>query len=86
MIRLFFGGIAGVVLLGLFFYLGGPKYLTALGAKTEQTGEKLEKYEKEIKDSAKKTVKTVKKKTKAAKETVDETLEKAKDKIDEFLR
>ncbi|HXI10018.1 MAG TPA: hypothetical protein VNK06_04365 [Thermodesulfobacteriota bacterium] len=86
MIRLFFGGVAGVVLLGLFFYLGGPRYLTALGAKTEQTGEKLEKYEKEIKDSAEKTVKTVKKKTRAAKETVDETIEKAKEKIDGFMK
>ncbi len=86
MIRLFFGGMAGVVLLGLFFYLGGPRYLTVLGAKTEQTGEKLEKYEKEIKHSAENTVKTVKKKTRAAKETVDETIEKAKEKIDGFMK
>ena len=86
MIRLFFGGVAGIVLLGLFFYLGGPRYLTVLGVKTEQTGEKLETYEKEIKDSAEKAGKTVKKKSIAAKKKVDESLEKAKEKIDGYLR
>lgn len=81
MARLFFGGLAGIVLLAVFFYFGGPKYLKAFGAKTEETGQRLEKYEKRIKDSTEKAGETVKE----ARKTVNETFEKAKEKIKEYM-
>ena len=79
MIRLFFGGLAGIVLLGLFFYLGGPRYLAAFGAKTEQAGVKLEKYETRIKKTTKDAEKAVAKKAEDAKEAYDRTKEKVKE-------
>ena len=51
--RFLFGLIIGVLALAAFLYFGGPEYLKAFGSKTEQAGTKLEKYEKEIKSTAK---------------------------------
>ncbi len=86
MVKLFFGGLAGMVLLVIFFYSGGPGYMRSFGVGTEAAGERLEKYGEQIKDSTKKTGKIVKKRAKDAKKTVDETFEKTKKKIKEYTR
>lgn len=86
MVKLFFGGLAGMVLLVVFFYFGGPGYLRSFGSGTEATGERLEKYGEQIKDSTNKAGKTVKKTAKDAKKTVDKTFEKTKEKIKEYMK
>jgi hypothetical protein len=86
MVKLFLGGLAGMVLLVLFFYFGGPGYMRSFGAGTEEAGERLEKYGEQIKDSTRKTGKTVKKRAEDAKKTVDETFEKTKEKIKEYVK
>lgn len=67
MIKIFFGILLGIIVLTGFVYFGGAKYLKSLGAKTEATGEKLEKVEKQLKES-----------TRDAKKSVDMTAEKMK--------
>jgi len=77
--KLFLGALAGLILLGLFFYLGGPRYLAAFGAKTEEAGHRLEKYEKRIKESTRSAEHTVKEKADDAKEAYDSAREKVKE-------
>ena len=83
--RFLFGLIIGVLALAAFLYFGGPEYLKAFGSKTEQAGTKLEKYEKEIKSTAKEakevfgdTAETVKEKAGDAKESIGAAINKAK--------
>jgi CHASE3 domain sensor protein len=79
------GVLIGILALAAFLYFGGPKYLKIFGAKTEEAGERLEKYEKGFKHTAdeaaetvKETAQTVKEKAGAAKESVEKTVEKTK--------
>lgn len=79
------GVIIGVLALAAFLYFGGPKYLKIFGAKTEEAGERLEKYEKGLKHTAeeatekvKETAETVKEKAGEAKESVGKTVDKTK--------
>lgn len=79
------GVVIGVVALAAFLYFGGPKYLKAFGSKTEQAGENLEKYEKELKhtaDDAKEAVKdtaeSVKETAKDARKAVNKTVDTTK--------
>lgn len=67
MIKVFLGIILGIIVLTGFVYFGGAKYLKSLGTKTEAAGEKLEKVERQLKES-----------TKDAKKSVDRTAEKMK--------
>lgn len=87
--KFIFGVIIGILALGAFLYFGGPKYLKLFGAKTEQAGERLEKYEKGLKRSAdeatdklKDTAETVKEKAGDAKESVEKTVDKTKKAVD----
>lgn len=79
------GVVIGILALAAFLYFGGPKYLKMFGAKTEEAGERLEKYEKGFKHTAeeaaetvKETAETVKEKAGAAKEKAGEAYEKTK--------
>lgn len=79
------GVIIGILALAAFLYFGGPKYLKIFGAKTEEAGERLEKYEKGLKHTAeeatekvKETAETVKEKAGEAKESVGKTVDKTK--------
>jgi len=66
MINIIIGMFLGIVLLYLFVHFGGADYLMTFGRKTEQAGEELKQYEKDIKDT------TIK---------FEKMLEKAKDKV-----
>lgn len=79
------GVIIGIVVLAAFLYLGGPKYMKIFGAKTEEAGERLERYEKGLKQTTdeaaeklKDTAETVKEKAGEAKETLGKGVEKTK--------
>ncbi len=79
----------GIIALGAFLYFGGPGYLKLIGSKTEQAGERLEKYEKsfkrtadEAKEAVKDTAETVKEKAGDAKEAFDKTVSKTKKTVD----
>ena len=85
--KLILGFIIGVAVLVFFLYLGGSKYVKALGVRTEQAGEKLEGYERKLKrtareasevlrDTASDTKDAVKEKAGDAKEAVDKTRKK----------
>jgi H+/gluconate symporter-like permease len=65
MIRVMLGMMVGIAFFVVFLYFGGPKYLKKFGAKTEEVAERLEGYEKGVKEGARK-----------AKEGVEETKEK----------
>jgi len=45
------GFLAGMLVLMAFMY--GPKYMMALGSKTEEVGKRLENYKKPVQESAK---------------------------------
>ena len=81
MMKFLLGLLAGIVLLVLFFYFGGPKYVTSFGAKTEAAGERLEQYEKKLKETGKHAEKAVKKSAGEAKESVEKTYDKTRDKV-----
>lgn len=83
--KFIFGVLIGVLALAAFLYFGGPRYMRIFGAKTEEAGARLEKYEKGLKETAgeaaekvKDTAETVKEKAGAAKESVGETYDKTK--------
>lgn len=83
--KFIFGILIGVLALAAFLYFGGPRYLKIFGAKTQETGARLEKYEKGLKhateeaaETVKDTAETVKEKAGAAKESVGKTVEKTK--------
>lgn len=76
------GFFIGVILLLAFFYLGGAGYLKTFGAKTEETGAKLEVYEKEVKKTADEAKETVAGTAKDAKEAVEDTVEGTKKVVD----
>ncbi|HEY4706067.1 MAG TPA: hypothetical protein VII64_01315 [Thermodesulfobacteriota bacterium] len=83
------GVLIGIVALGAFLYFGGPKYLKLIGSKTEEAGERLEKYEKsfkhtaeEAKEAVKETAETVKEKAGGAKEALDKTVSKTRKTVD----
>ena len=85
MIKFILGVLIGILALAAFLYLGGPKYMQIFGAKTEEAGQRLEKYEKGLKhnteeaaETVKETAETVKEKAGAAKESVGKTVEKTK--------
>ena len=87
------GVIIGILALAAFLYFGGPKYLRIFGAKTEEAGERLERYEKGLKHTAeeatekvKETAETVKEKAGEAKESVDKTVDKTTDKVKEYSK
>lgn len=87
--RFLLGIIIGILALAAFLYFGGPRYLKIFGAKTEEAGERLEKYEKGFKKSAdevaekvKETAETVKEKAGEAKESVGKTVEKTRKAVD----
>lgn len=65
--RVIIGFLIGVVVLVLFIYFGGAKYLRIFGIKTEEAGTRLESVEKRMKEGAK-----------TAKKTVNKTAEKVK--------
>ena len=69
-IKVMLGIFLGILLLYLFIYFGGSDYLEAFGNKTEKAGKELKQYEKSVKDAA---------------TTVENTLEKAKDKVKEKM-
>ena len=86
------GVIIGILALAAFLYFGGPKYLRIFGAKTEEAGERLERYEKGLKHTAeeatekvKETAETVKEKAGEAKESVGKTVEKTKKAVDKTV-
>ncbi|MEK6758349.1 MAG: hypothetical protein AABY51_01120 [Deltaproteobacteria bacterium] len=76
------GFIIGVILLLAFFYFGGAGYLKAFGTKTEETGAKLEVYEKEVKKTADEAKESVTETAKDAREAVDSTVESTKKVVD----
>lgn len=45
-----FGFLAGILVIMAFMY--GPRYMMALGAKTEEIGKRLENYKKPVQGSA----------------------------------
>ncbi len=67
MSKVLLGIILGIIVLAGFVYFGGAKYLRSLGTKTEEAGVKLEKVEKQLKESAK-----------GAKKSAEKTAEKVK--------
>ena len=76
------GFFIGMVLLLAFFYLGGAGYLKAFGSKTEETGAKLEVYEKEVKKTADEAKESVTETARDARETVENTVESTKKVVD----
>lgn len=91
------GFFLGIAVLFAFLYFGGARYVKVFGVKTEEAGEKLEKYEKQIKESAGTTGEKVKETAKSAGETVKETargvrksagkaVDRTKEKVKEYSR
>lgn len=65
--KLFAGILIGIAILFAFIALGGGKYVKTFGNKTVKAGKKLERFEKEIKDT-----------TRSAKRTIDRTTKRVK--------
>ena len=84
------GIILGAALLFAFFHFGGTDALKKIGAKTEDVGEALERYEDDVRGAAEKVREIdlgelgedVKKAAKKAKATAIETKEKAAEAIE----
>lgn len=75
------GVVLGIIVLVVFLYLGGAKYVKIFGSKTEEAGAKLEKYEKRMKETAKDAGKAIEKTAEGAKEVMDDTVDTTKDGI-----
>lgn len=86
--KVLLGIVIGIAVLAAFLYFGGGRYLRVFGAKTEEAGVKLEKYEKEmkkeaevLKESAREAGETIKEKAGDAKEAVKDTAQGAKEAV-----
>lgn len=79
--KILLGFILGALVLFLFLYFGGAKYLKTFGQKTEQAGEKLEGYEKQIKEKTEGAGKAVRETAESAKKAA----EKTKEKVEEYV-
>ena len=66
MLRIIAGIVLGTVFFAAFLWFGGGAYVRRFGLMTEEVGQKLETYEKDVKKGAEK-----------AKDTLGETKEKA---------
>ncbi|MBI1911938.1 MAG: hypothetical protein HYS21_08020 [Deltaproteobacteria bacterium] len=80
--KIVLGILLGIVVLAVFLYFGGAKYVKTFGSKTQEAGQKLEKYEKGMKDTVKQTEEKVKETAKDAKEAVDKTVDSTKKAVD----
>ncbi|MEE9614895.1 MAG: hypothetical protein V3W31_08120 [Thermodesulfobacteriota bacterium] len=80
--KILMGIVIGVVLFALFLYFGGSEYVKDFGRKTEESGEKLEVYEKEFRESAEKAKETLVETGEKARETFDKSREKARETFD----
>ena len=79
--KLILGFILGVIVLAVFLFIGGARYLKVFGAKTEEAGTKLERVEKEMKESAKSAEKTAV----VAKDKVKKTAVETKEKVKKYI-
>ncbi len=79
--KLILGVFIGAVILVLFIIFGGARYVRIFGAKTEEAGRKLEKLEKQVKESAEEA----RKKAAYTAEGIKETFEKTTDKVKEYV-
>lgn len=82
MLRIIAGVILGVVFFAAFLYLGGGEYVKRFGAKTEEVGEKLETYEKDVRKGAEKAKDTIG----DAKEKASRAFEKTREKAGEYVK
>ena len=80
------GVIIGILALAAFLYFGGPKYLKIFGAKTEEAGERLERYEKGLKHTAEEAKESVGKTVEKTKKVVDKTVDKTTEKVKEYSK
>ncbi|MBI5562378.1 MAG: hypothetical protein HY894_05955 [Deltaproteobacteria bacterium] len=51
--KIILGFFLGVVILVVFLYFGGARWLRSFASSTERAGERLEQYEKRLHDSTK---------------------------------
>lgn len=80
--KLFFGILLGIAILLAFFYFKGSKYIKTIGVKTEETGTRLEKVEKKVRESAGEAKETIKEKFEETKEKAADT----KEKVEKFMK
>ncbi len=80
--KLLFGILLGIAILFAFFYFGGSRYIKTFGKKTEETGVRLEKVEKKVRESAGEAKETVKEKFEETKEKAAET----KEKVEKYMK
>lgn len=64
------GIIIGIVLIIVFLYFGGSRYLKSFGEKTEEAGDKIQKYERTLKDSV---------------DSAKDSVEKSKERIKKYM-
>ena len=79
MLRLIAGIILGVVFFAAFLWFGGGAYVRRFGLMTEEVGQKLETYEKDVKKGASSAKDAVGDTREKAGEALRETREKARD-------
>ncbi|MBI5599695.1 MAG: hypothetical protein HY890_08190 [Deltaproteobacteria bacterium] len=77
--KVILGIILGLVMFVVFIAFGGARYMVRFGKKTIDAGQKLQVYEKEIKESAGKAGEKIAETGKATKEKIEEAGGKTKD-------
>ena len=82
MLRIVAGIILGVVFFAAFFYFGGGEYVRRFGTKTEEVGQKLETYEKDVRKGAEKAKDTLG----DTKEKASRAFEKTREKAGEYVK
>ncbi len=90
--KVILGAVIGAIVVLLFIFLGGGKYVSKLGVETERVGHRLQKVEGSMKKSVKgvqkkagKTATSVKKRVEKTSETVQEKVDSATEKVNKFI-
>lgn len=90
--KMILGAVIGAIIVLLFIFLGGGKYVSKFGVETERVGKRLQKVEGLMKKSAKemqkkagKTATSVKKSVESTTEKVREKVESATEKVNKFI-
>ncbi|MEK7314013.1 MAG: hypothetical protein AAB210_02805 [Deltaproteobacteria bacterium] len=82
MIRIILGIILGAVFFVAFLLFGGGEYVRRFGAKTEEVGQKIETYEKDVLKGAEKAKDTLG----DTKEKASRAFEKTREKAGEYVK
>jgi len=84
--KIILGILIGLAILAAMLYFGGGRHVRKIGKKTVEAGERMEKYEGEIKKKAARLQEALRKTAEGTKETVKKTAKGARETVERLKK